>query len=508
MAVERCWSEDLMDNMGQRQAQEQGTPSSSCQGEGHAQRATAVHFEHAPPLSDQAPSCSQHAEPPPRQASSIKRKVLMTPTTLIGIGLNTLALGYFAWVLIGLAQGTAAKEQAKPRFASWRQDALELAYKACYDGCVDCVDEKYALDACTQTAKVNVTGVICNGNQIWNWHDRYPDVCLQAIAKTYKAAAEEKMLKSHGWRAFRISLALTFTLIVGGLSGWLAVRFNRRKPAAMTTTTRPARADASGQLICLRPLRIRHSIASTLPQYPGPPPPSYTSADANRSTDSTSTARTESTPIWPPSRDRTSGVSSSDSDLERASEELNKVEERPDQHTGPDIKSSSASHKSNFVSRRVAIALGLIALFGNTTAARICKDNVTTRHFTNPSHTIFGNVRGWLASERSEYACHCRDVHCPPKQGRNAKSSVCDKNCDTCVRHTTSSLTHVDNIKPKIGSCGFGFVDEAVGQADQRVANALIEKNWLTTITVNTFNVTDKTAQQVWCLYGIGHQLP
>src|ERR1700761_1364455 len=61
----------------------------------------------------------------------------------------------------------------------WVQEARTMAYEACYNGCNNCSDASYAYKGCAMTAKANLTGVICDGNIMWNWEDRYPDVCLQ-----------------------------------------------------------------------------------------------------------------------------------------------------------------------------------------------------------------------------------------------------------------------------------------------------------------------------------------
>jgi hypothetical protein len=59
-------------------------------------------------------------------------------------------------------------------------------YDVCYSGCKFCDSEKYNQRACARTAKLNVPGVICDGNLLRNSEDRYPAACLEAMAESYK----------------------------------------------------------------------------------------------------------------------------------------------------------------------------------------------------------------------------------------------------------------------------------------------------------------------------------
>lgn len=67
----------------------------------------------------------------------------------------------------------------------WIQLA-RLKYDVCYDGCKDCDEPSYTYKACAETAKIKVSGVICDANVMRDWEDRYPTVCLESLAAIYK----------------------------------------------------------------------------------------------------------------------------------------------------------------------------------------------------------------------------------------------------------------------------------------------------------------------------------
>lgn len=422
-----------------------------------------------------------------RQASMTKQKMIYA----IGNGFMNLMIagGVGVITLIGLhgCRQIYAEVKAQSHSANWSKDAREKAYEPCYGGCTDCVDEEYAFHACKQTAEVDVPGIICDGNRIWNWQNRYPDACLEALGQTYKVEFQEALFQSFEWRALSIALPIIVGLITFVIGGWVCLRGYRRRFATVASAIAPALAPPP--TIVSPP--ARKSIG-TIPSGSSPAPPSGPLSSTHRQSDLRGT--------------RGAGASVG-SQLEILWEELNSPQEQSIQE---DAKVTSERRNSTSKFRPIPAVLGIAALFGrsNATGAPICKDNLTIRHFTNADHTIFGDVLGWLASECSEHPCHCRDVKCPPNQDRIIKSSKCPPKCDTCTRYTTGSLEYVDRIKPKVGYCGFEFVHVAVGEAPWRVANAMIEKNWLVTIVVNTFNVSGETAQQVNCLHDIGHQFP
>lgn len=383
--------------------------------------------------------------------------------------------GAILYLIIYPVERVSAQNAAKPHSASWSQDARKRAYEPCYNGCAGSVDRECAFHACETTAnvKVNVTGVICDGNQMWNWQDRYPDACLEALGGIYKAEAEERLFRSVAWRASLIALPIVVGLIVFALLCWRCIRYYKRKYATPAST------------IPLTPITSGLNSGTHVTT-------SSTIAGVTTTTGSRIRAGTPAPPAYlnvgsPPPRYK-----------------------RPGSQGTSQGNSIGKSGESNSTFRQIPAILGIAALFGraSATGGLICKDNVTIRHFTNANRTIFGDVRGWLASECSEYPCRCRDVKCPPSQGRIVKPSKCEQKCDKCTRYTTGSLEFVDRIKPKVGLCEFEFIHGSVGEAPWRVANAMIEKNWLVTISLNTFNVSGETDGQVRCLHAIGEQWP
>lgn len=145
----------------------------------------------------------------------------------------------------------------------WLQEARTRAYDACYFGCDDCDDPQYAFKACQKTASANVTGILCDGAQMWNWKDRYPIECLQALGVQYQKAALKAKKQS-----YRNQLALIILTILAGLIGailvylWLehrqSVRARQKKHSDR-----------------------RYGQAPTPPSYTPTPPPSYGSKEVN-----------------------------------------------------------------------------------------------------------------------------------------------------------------------------------------------------------------------------------
>jgi hypothetical protein len=100
----------------------------------------------------------------------------------------------------------------------WMQAARTNAYDACYYGCNGCSDTWWAYNACAMTARANVTGVICDGNKLWNWKERYPLECLAAVGEFYKADALRNLKKS-----YRNRLAIIILTIIAGFLGSVIV---------------------------------------------------------------------------------------------------------------------------------------------------------------------------------------------------------------------------------------------------------------------------------------------
>ncbi|KAF2667702.1 hypothetical protein BT63DRAFT_426553 [Microthyrium microscopicum] len=124
----------------------------------------------------------------------------------------------------------SAKVSSDPNH--WTQVARSEAYDACYLGCNDCDDVNFAYNACAMTAKANVTGIICDGNSMWNWRNRYPIECLNAVGVFYKATALKNLKQS-----YRNQLAIIILTVLAGVLGALLTF----KVWKMSMTSRAAR---------------------------------------------------------------------------------------------------------------------------------------------------------------------------------------------------------------------------------------------------------------------------
>ena len=99
----------------------------------------------------------------------------------------------------------------------WMQVARTKVYGACYHGCTDCDMASYTSNACAKTAEVNITGVICDGNIMWNWKDRYPVACLEAAGEIYKT----DMLKIPKRNHMKRLGFLVLTVLAGIVGGFM-----------------------------------------------------------------------------------------------------------------------------------------------------------------------------------------------------------------------------------------------------------------------------------------------
>jgi len=101
--------------------------------------------------------------------------------------------------------------------AYWAQVARQQAYDGCYLGCDDCDDPSYAYNACQRTTQINVSGQVCSGALMWNWRDRYPELCLLAVGTLYKGDALAALQKH-----YRAQYAVVLvTLLAGAIGGWI-----------------------------------------------------------------------------------------------------------------------------------------------------------------------------------------------------------------------------------------------------------------------------------------------
>jgi hypothetical protein len=128
------------------------------------------------------------------------------------IGANITAFTTFALVRHVQHEIANAKVSSDPN--KWMQIARTEVYDACYDGCNDCRNTDWAYNACKMTTRANVTGVICDGNLMWNWAARYPTECLKAVGEIYKAEALRKLKQT-----YRNQLAVIILTVLAGIIG-------------------------------------------------------------------------------------------------------------------------------------------------------------------------------------------------------------------------------------------------------------------------------------------------
>ncbi|KFZ10685.1 hypothetical protein V501_05080 [Pseudogymnoascus sp. VKM F-4519 (FW-2642)] len=98
--------------------------------------------------------------------------------------------------------------------ARWMLAARTKVYHACYNGCdasPSCTSE-----ACAKTAALNVTGVVCDANVLWDQRDRYPAPCLEAVAEMRKREAFGAERKEH-----LNFLSMMIFIVPGGTIGGL-----------------------------------------------------------------------------------------------------------------------------------------------------------------------------------------------------------------------------------------------------------------------------------------------
>jgi hypothetical protein len=308
------------------------------------------------------------------------------------IGATITALTTFA--LVRHVQTSIATAQVSSDPSVWMQTARTQAYEPCYDGCDDCDDPDWAYNACAMTASVNVTGVICDGNLMWNWVERYPLECLQALGEIYQADALSQLKQS-----YRNQFAVIIITVLAGV------------------------------FVAVVTYKIWGCIA----------------ADA-------ATATT---------------------------------------HPGRGIRW-----------RRCLITAAFASMLSRSGAFPCAGyDPVADQYFVNANKTLYGVVHGWF-SDCYTYSCDC-STDC---SSGGDDSPSCFTSCDTCTSSDLAPITYVNATLPYVQACGFELVDAVDGDVDVRVANPLIEKNWLVKISVNMFNLTNVTDPSIFCLHDFANQ--
>lgn len=150
--------------------------------------------------------------------------------------------------------------------ARWMKVARTKVYDACYNGCdasPSCTSE-----ACAKTAALNVTGVVCDANALWDQRDRYPVPCLEAVAEIRKREAFRSERQEH-----LDFLAMLIFIVPGGpLCGLLAYGIFW----CWVGEYRHKKLEKARQSLAAQPRGN--------PYYRPPPPPSTTSGSGARKT--------------------------------------------------------------------------------------------------------------------------------------------------------------------------------------------------------------------------------
>ncbi|KAL2063408.1 hypothetical protein VTL71DRAFT_5213 [Oculimacula yallundae] len=122
------------------------------------------------------------------------------------------------YVLVKHVQHLMATAQVSSDPSVWIHKARDDGYGACYNGCDNCRDVSYVYNACEKTARAIVPGINCNGTSMWNWANRYPTECLEALGVIYKAEALTKRKQN-----YRNQLAVIILTVIAGVVGAVIV---------------------------------------------------------------------------------------------------------------------------------------------------------------------------------------------------------------------------------------------------------------------------------------------
>ncbi|KFY38623.1 hypothetical protein V494_04287 [Pseudogymnoascus sp. VKM F-4513 (FW-928)] len=164
------------------------------------------------------PTASQTTERPRRD-----RLKLLAIFLAILIGCAITAGTTYALVRDTQRDIANSRSALSPRDRTFWMHVARRKYDACYYGCHDCSNPSHAYDACAETAKINITKVICDGNVMWNWKHRYPVQCLGEMADICKRDMFKESRRNHlkrlGWLVFTILAG-----IVGGLTVYFILK--------------------------------------------------------------------------------------------------------------------------------------------------------------------------------------------------------------------------------------------------------------------------------------------
>ncbi|TPX10040.1 uncharacterized protein E0L32_001237 [Thyridium curvatum] len=197
------------------------------------------------------PGTSNPTPPPKRHRFRLSKrcpKLLSRLPLFLGLFFGIGTATACTYLLVRRVNHLVATAKVDGNPAKWSNQAVQEAYDPCYLGCRDgsCeTDVTFAQRACARTGESHL-GEACNGKHMWNWQERYPAHCLDAVGAIFrdKALADNKASKSR-------LMGLTVLILIGAFGvGWLIFHFLRRaiaKRHAARAAARSQRRTVSGR---------------------------------------------------------------------------------------------------------------------------------------------------------------------------------------------------------------------------------------------------------------------
>ncbi|RKU40060.1 hypothetical protein DL546_000445 [Coniochaeta pulveracea] len=139
---------------------------------------------------------------PPRKSPSSLTRFLHNLAYPLAIILGLFITAGSTYLLVHHIQQLIATAAVDSDQQTWIRAALTQVYEPCYHGCPNCIEPEYAQDACRRTTAGNLDvsnlgGVVCDAYEIWNWTEKYPIVCLNAMGELLKKEALESKKRGY-----------------------------------------------------------------------------------------------------------------------------------------------------------------------------------------------------------------------------------------------------------------------------------------------------------------------
>ncbi|KAH6663236.1 hypothetical protein B0J14DRAFT_644937 [Halenospora varia] len=419
-------------------------------------------FQNKQPSSSALPQ--GHQASPKRITAKIKSffHALRLPIAILTGSALTTGLTYLP---IKHVQHLLAHASVNSSPSYWQHKARTEAYDGCYYGCLDihCNDLDFAYNACRKTALAsNIAGVDCDGRSMWNWRDRYPSICLDALGGIYRNEAV-KMKKIRIRNQFVLIILTIIAGLIAGVMVWKVwgCVFGKSGHELVNDISPPHRDNSERE-------QQQQQKQLPTPAPSSPTPPAYEEIELQETSTFSSRSQRNTSP--------------------------------PNQR----LRSSKLTSNSKW---KYTAFLGILALGAQTAVAEHCWGyGFYTQHFTNHNQTINGTVHGWTGDCTTEYyVCGemCSSTGCVPTF------------CSTAVLSTKPS-EYVWKMGEKMRDCGFvlkgGVVKERKGagtgveELGMRVPNPGLERKGRVRVGVSGFNVTtaEETDHAVECSWDLG----